>query len=166
MTDQPASPRFHALLECALEEYEKKAGVTLADTENSLAIRLQHCQSVDDITVLLQYKTQAFDDHQQHDRIYKAIKATVSILTPISALASAADGAGLVRHKVLNAYFGFLTIFTEITPTCESNTFYTRYPTERMCHPSFIRRYPFDVRSIRRPMGLSRVSTHSPKCSS
>ena len=132
MTDQPASARFQALLECALQEYEKKAGATLADTENLLAIRLQRCQSVDDITTLLQDKTQAFDDHQQHDRIYKTIRATVSILTPISALASAADGAGLVRHKVLNTYLAFLTTFTEITPTCESDTFYTRYPTKRM----------------------------------
>ena len=135
MTDQPASARFQALLERALQEYEKKAGATLADIENSLAIRLQRCHSVDDITTLLQDKTQAFDDFQQRDRIYKAIKATVSILTPISARASAADGASLVCHKVQKAYLAFLTrffFFTEITPTCESDKFYTRYPTERM----------------------------------
>ena len=134
MTDLPASARFQALLERALQEYEKKAGTTLADTENSLAIRLQRCHSVDDITTFLQDKTRAFDDFQQRDRIYKAIKATVSILTPISALVSAADGAGLVCHKVLNTGLVFLTIFAEITPTCKSDTFYTRYPTERMCH--------------------------------
>jgi hypothetical protein len=132
MTDQPASARFQVLLERALQEYEKKAGATLADTENSLAIRLQRCHSVDDITTLLQDKTQAFGDFQQQDRIYKAIKATVSILTPISALTSAADSAGLVRHKVLNTHLAFLTIFTGITPTCESDKFYTRYPTKRM----------------------------------
>ena len=85
------------LLESALRHYEKNAGITLADWEDSLAIRLQRCHSIDDITTLLQDKTQAFDDFRQRDRIFKSINATVSILTPISALASAADGAGLVR---------------------------------------------------------------------
>ena len=97
MTDRPGSTHFQALLESALQEYEKKTGVTLADSEDSLAPRLQCCHSIDDITTLLQDKTQAFDDFQQHDRILKSIKATVTILTPISALVSVADDVGLVR---------------------------------------------------------------------
>ena len=135
MTDQPASARFQALLESALQDYEKKAGITLADSEDSLAIRLQRCHTIDDITTLLQDKTQAFDDFRQRDRVFKSIKATVSILTPVSAVASAADGAGLVRQKVLKACLTFLTVFTGITPTYESDKFYPRYPTGRM--------YPF-----------------------
>jgi len=100
MTDQPAaSARFQALLESALQDYEKKAGITLADWEDSLAIQLQRCHSIDDVTTLLQDKTQAFNDLRQRDRIFKSIKATVSILTPISAVASVADDAGLVRQK-------------------------------------------------------------------
>ena len=42
MTPQPASTRFQTLLESALQEYEKTSGVILADSEDSLAIRLQH----------------------------------------------------------------------------------------------------------------------------
>jgi hypothetical protein len=91
MTDQPGSSRFQALLESALQVYEKKAGVTLADLGDSLVIQLQRCHSIDDITTLLQDKAQAFDDLQQRDRILKSIKTTVSILTPISAVASVAD---------------------------------------------------------------------------
>jgi len=98
MTDQPGSARLQALLESALQHYEKKPSVALADREDSLAIQLQRCHSIDDITTLLQEKTKAFDDFRQCDRIFKSIKATVSILTPVSALASAADGAGLVRQ--------------------------------------------------------------------
>jgi hypothetical protein len=131
MTDQPASARFQVLLECALQEYEKTAGVTLVDIENSLAIRLQRCHSVDDITTLLQDKTKAFDDFQQHDRILKSIKATVSVLSPVSAVAAIADDAGLVRQKVMKTCLAFLTIFEGITPTCESDTFYSRYPIGR-----------------------------------
>jgi len=134
MTDQPASARFQVLLESALQGYEKQAGIKLTDWEDSLAIRLQRCHSIDDITTLLQDKTQAFDDFRQRDRIFKSIKATVSILTPISALASAADDAGLVCQKVLKACLAFLTVFIGITPTYESDKFYTRYPTGRMYH--------------------------------
>ena len=134
MTDQPGSARFQALLESALQVYEKKGDIPLVDGEHSLAIRLQDCHSIDDIAALLQYKAQAFDNLQQRDRILKSIKATVSILTPISAVASVADGAGLVRQKVLKPCLAFLTVFTDITPTCEGHKFYSRYPTERRCH--------------------------------
>jgi len=134
MTDQPGPARFQALLDSALQEYEKKAGVTLADSEDSLAIRLQRCHSIDDINTLLQDKAQAFNDLRQRDRIFKSIKVTVSILTPISSVASVADDVGLVCQKVLKACLAFLTVFTEFTPTYESDTFYSRYPTGRMYH--------------------------------
>src|SRR5260221_371092 len=97
MTDQPGSARFQAFLERALQDYEKKAGVTLANSDDSRVIGLQHCHSIDGVTTLLQDKTQAFNDVRQRDRIFKSIRATVSILTPISAVTSVADDAGLVR---------------------------------------------------------------------
>ena len=134
MTDQPGSARLQTLFESALQDYEKLPGVALADREDSFSIQLQRCHSIDDITKLLQEKTKAFGDFQQHDRIYKAIKATVSIVTPISALASAADDAGLVRQEVLKACLAFLTVFTGITPIYESDKFYSRYPAGCMYH--------------------------------
>jgi hypothetical protein len=135
MTDLPGSPRFQALFERALQEYEKQGGVKLTDKEYSLAIQLQNCHSTDSIAALLQEKIQDLDDFQQRDGIINSIKLTVSILTPISALASAADGAGSVRQIILRAWLAFLTVFTEITPTRESDPFYSRYPTRRMYHP-------------------------------
>ena len=112
MTHQPASDRFQALLESALQEYEKQAGVILADRKDSLAIQeLQLCHSIDDITTLLQVKTQAFNDVQQRDRTLKSIRATVSILTPISSVTSVADDVGLVGRKVMEACLAFLTCF-------------------------------------------------------
>ena len=146
MTDQPGSARFQALLESALQEYEKKPGVVLADWKDSLAIQLQRCHSLDDITTLLRDKMQAFNDNRQRDRIFKSIKATVSILTPVSAIASIAGDAGLVWQKVL-ACPAFLTIFAELTPTWESDTFYSWHPTGRMYHSQvhIYCRYPSDV---------------------
>jgi type IV secretory pathway TrbF-like protein len=134
MTDQQGSSRFQVLLESALQAYEKKAGVTLANLGDSLVFQLQRCHSIDHITTLLQDKAQDIDDLRQRDRIFKSIKATVSILTPISAVASVANDATLVRQKVLNAYLAFLTVFTDITTTYESDKFYSRHPTERVCH--------------------------------
>ena len=111
MTHQPGSDRFQALLEAALQEYEKGAGVILADRKDSLAIQeLQHCHSINDISTLLQVKTQAFNDFQQRDRIFRSIRATVSILTPISAVESVADDISVVRRKVLKACVTFLTL--------------------------------------------------------
>ena len=98
MTDQPGSARLQSLLESAVQEYEKKAGVTLADREDSLAIRLERSRSIDDITTLLQEKAQDFNDPQQRGRIFKSIEVTVSILTPITTIASVADDIGLVRQ--------------------------------------------------------------------
>ena len=135
MSDHPGSARFQRLLESAVQAYEKKTGVTLADLEDSLAMRLQGCHSVEDIATLLQGQAQAIDDFQQRDRIFKTIKTTVSILSPISSVASVADSVGLVRRKVLMAFFTSLTVFTDIAPTCNGDTRYSRYPTERMCRP-------------------------------
>jgi hypothetical protein len=115
MTDQPGSARFQMLLKSALRAYAKRAGVTLVDWKDSLAFQLQSCHSVDDIIILLHDKTQGFDDLRQCDRIFKSIKATVSILTPTSAVASVANDVDLVSQKTLMDTLTFLIIFTDIT---------------------------------------------------
>ena len=109
MTDQPGSTRFQRLLESAVKAYEKKEGVTLADSEDSLAKGLQDCRSADEVAILLQGQAQAIDNFQQRDRIFKSIKIIVSILSPISSGASVADNVGLVRQNVRMAYFTSLT---------------------------------------------------------
>jgi hypothetical protein len=93
MADQSGSSRFEALWESALQAYENKTGVALA--QHPLALGLQTCHSIDDIATLLQSRAQAFDDFRQKDRIMTTIKTTVSILTPLSQ-ASLADVAGMV----------------------------------------------------------------------
>jgi len=140
MTDHPGSARFQALLESAVQAYEKNAGVTLANSEYLLAVRLQHCHSVDDIATLLQGQAQAINDFQQRDRTFKSIKMTVSILSPISSIA---DDVGLVRRKVFMACFTSLTVFTDDTPTCNGDTRYSWYLTEGTFLSPY--RYPSDV---------------------
>jgi hypothetical protein len=133
MTDQPGSARFQKLLESAVKAYEKKEGVTLADSEDPLAKGLQGCRSADEIATLLQGQAQAIDIFQQRDRIFKSIKIIVSILSPISSGASVADNVGLVCRKVRMACFTSLTVITDINPTNNGDKRYSRYPTERMC---------------------------------
>jgi len=131
MADQSGSARFQALFESALEDYEKKTGITLS--KHPLAVQLQSCHSEDDITDLLQGRAKAFDIFQEKDRMLKAIKVTVSILTPLSMAASLADAVGLVRQKAQVARSTSLTPFPDIIPTCESSTGCSRYPTRCMC---------------------------------
>ena len=134
MTDQPGLARFQVLLESAVRAYEKNAGAISADLEDSLAMRIQRCHSIDDIATLLQGQAQAIDDFQQRDRIFKSIKTTVSVLSPTYSVASIADNVALVRQRALRACFTSLTVFIDIAPTCNGDTRYSRHPTEGMCH--------------------------------
>ena len=109
MADQSGSPRFQALFESALQAYEKKTGVGLA--QHPFAVDLQSCLSIDDITTLLQRRAQAFSDFRQRDRMMRAIKNTVSILTQFSNAASPADAVGLVRQDPLMVCSTSLTFF-------------------------------------------------------
>ena len=96
MAHQPESAHFQALFEPALQAYEKKAGVSLA--QHPLAIKLQSCDTVDAISGLFHDQAQAFRRFQGSDKIMKSIMNTVSILSKISSAASLADGFGLVRQ--------------------------------------------------------------------
>ena len=108
MAHQPGSARFQALFEPALQAYEKKAGVSLA--QHPLAIKLQNCDSVEAITGLFQDQAQVFRDLQGSDKIMKSIKTTASILSKLSSAASLADAFGLVRQQELVACFTSLTV--------------------------------------------------------
>jgi hypothetical protein len=121
MADQPGSPRFQPLFESALQAYEKTTGVTLA--QHPLAQQLQSCHSAQDVITLLQGQVQAFDELRR-DKIIKSIKATVSILTPLSA--SLPDSFGLVRPEALMALFHFSDDF--FVDTCKGNSGLSRYP--------------------------------------
>src|SRR5579863_3872160 len=99
MADQSGSARFQALYESALRAHEATTGIILA--KHPLAVDLQSCHSTDDITTLLQRRVQAFSDFRQTDRMMKAIKNTVSILTRLSNAASLADAVGLVPQEPL-----------------------------------------------------------------
>jgi uncharacterized membrane protein YbaN (DUF454 family) len=111
MADQSGSARFQALFESALQAYEKKTGVPLA--QHPLAVKLQSCDSVEEITALLHGQAQTFSDFHANGGITRSIKITVSVLSLLSNATSFADAVGLVRRKVLMACFTLLSVFLQ-----------------------------------------------------
>jgi hypothetical protein len=127
MADKSGSTRSEALWESALQAYENKTGVALA--QHPLALDLQTCRSTDDIATLLQRRAQAFNDFRQRDRMIRTIKTTISILTPLSHAASFANVAGLVSQKTLMTCPKSLTFLLDIIPACQGNPSWSRYIT-------------------------------------
>ena len=115
MTDQPGPARFQALLGSALNTYEERECVMLADLGHPLAARLHTCHTVDDITAVLQSQVQAFGNSRQRDRILNSIRITVSTLSPSFTVAHVADDD--VSQKTLMDPLTSPTIFTDITST-------------------------------------------------
>ena len=103
MGDQSGSTRFQELFESALETYEKNTGISLP--KHPLSEQLQSCQSVEDITSLVQGQASAFSEFRGNDRIMKSIKSTVTILTMLSATATLGDTIGLVSQKGADSVF-------------------------------------------------------------
>jgi hypothetical protein len=116
------------------------------DSKHPLAVQLQFLHSEDDITNLLQDRAKALDTVREKDRMLKAIKTTVSVLTPLSGAVSFADAVGLVRQGKLLACSTSLTIFSAL-PTCESSRVWSRCPARCMCS-SLVqkRRYRCNIR--------------------
>jgi len=96
MANQSGPVPFQGLLEAALLRYEKKTGVTLS--KHPLALQLQSCNSVEDFNNLLQDKAK---DVRERERITRSMKTIVSVLTPLSSIASLPDAVGLVRWKAI-----------------------------------------------------------------
>ena len=105
MADQSGSTHFRELFDSALRAYEKETGVTLAN--HRLAMELQHCDTIEGITGLLQNQAK---DFRKCETITKSVETMVSILTPLSLAASLPDSVGFVRQRVLAASFTSLTI--------------------------------------------------------
>ena len=90
MADQSGSAPFQELsFEYALQAYQENTGITLA--QHPIAVALQTCHSIEDITTRLQDLALAVSDFRERPRIMKSIKATVTLLTPLSDSTSGTD---------------------------------------------------------------------------
>ena len=117
MAHQPEFARIQAHFEPTLQAYEKKA-VSLA--QHPLAIKIQNCDSVEAITVILYDQVWALRELKGSDKIMRSIKATVSTLFKLSSATSLADAFGLVHQQELVAYFASLTGFLQALPPAKA----------------------------------------------
>ena len=111
MADQPGSAHIQVAFDSALDVYEKKTGVKLA--QHRLAPELQNCDCVDSINTLLQGLAQ---DFRHSERVMNSINTIVSILTPLSLVAFVSDTVGLVRLTTLMVCLASLNIFSQKFP--------------------------------------------------
>jgi hypothetical protein len=109
MSDQSGSDpsRLQALLEAALQDYERQTGIVLA--KHSLAEKLQNCHSVESLTAVFKEQTQDFSEFRRRDKVLKPLKTTLSVLDKLSAKA---DAIGMVCDA--RGIIGCLTILTSI----------------------------------------------------
>jgi hypothetical protein len=95
MSDLLRSAPFQVLFEVSLQEYEEQTGITLA--KHPLAEQLQHCDTVESVTAILQEQVRACSEFRDNVRIMKSLNCVVSNLCTLSA----GVNLGLVRPRVL-----------------------------------------------------------------
>ena len=99
MSQSSSSSSFQPLFNAALQDYAKKTGTKLDD--HPLAKQLEHCDSVDSISSVLQEHAQRFHEFRGEDgKIMTSLKSTVHILYTLSTSAVLVEGIGIVCSKV------------------------------------------------------------------
>ena len=95
MADQPESSHLQVLFEVALQDYQKKTNVVLA--EHPLAKKLENCASVESVTAVIREQTQAFSKFWENDKVLKSLKSVLSVLHTLSATANFDESISKVR---------------------------------------------------------------------
>ena len=90
------SSSFQDLFNAALQEYENQTGCKLM--EHPLAKRLETCDSVESITVILQEQAQIFRNFRGDDgKLMKSVKSSVDVIYTLSVSTVLGEGIGLVH---------------------------------------------------------------------
>ena len=82
MSDQSGSSHLRVLLDAALEDYKQQTGIELA--KHPLAERLQDCNSIESVTVVLREHAQNFKEFREKDRLLKPLKKVLTVLHMLS----------------------------------------------------------------------------------
>jgi hypothetical protein len=87
MAEQPELARFRELFDTALRDYDTQT--SSKGSKHPLNVQLRGVRSEVDIKNLLQDRVKAFDTMREKNRMLKAIEIAVSILPPLTRVASA-----------------------------------------------------------------------------
>ena len=95
----PPSASFLLLYNSALQDYTTQTGTNLIN--HPFAKQLDKCESVDDISSLLQENVQRFHEFRgENGKISKSLKCAVHVLHTLSTSTVLGEGVGLVRPKI------------------------------------------------------------------
>src|SRR5579863_3502338 len=119
MDHQSQSSRFRALFDSALQDYQRQTSTTLSS--HPLAEKLQHCNSVESVTAVLQEQARAFSDFRGGDgRIMKSLKTVVSVLYTLSENSGLGEAIGLVRQKASSRCPKLLILYSQPFPPAKA----------------------------------------------
>lgn len=130
MTDRSGSSHFRALFESALQNYEQKTNITLA--EHPITEELKNCHTVESITAILRGQARTPSEFRGNDRMMKSIKSIVSVLFRLSTTATLCDAMGLVRYTAPTGESHISDSDPTGMFTCESNPGWSRCPPRCM----------------------------------
>lgn len=85
--------RFQVLFDAAFRNYEKQTGKKLVN--HPLAQRLQSCDSVESVTVILREQTEASGEIRGKDKVLKPLKNVISVLHKLSSASAVIFGQHL-----------------------------------------------------------------------
>ncbi len=92
MSDGPS--RFQVLFEAAFRDYEKQAGIKLAN--HPLAEKLQDRDSVESVTAVLREQMESFSGIRGKDKVLKPLKNVLSVLHKLCSAVNFGQDLGLV----------------------------------------------------------------------
>jgi hypothetical protein len=95
MSDQSGSSHLRVLFEAALEDYKQQTGIKLA--EHPLAERLQGCNSVESVTLILREQAQDFKGFREKDKVLESLKTVLTVLHRLPSVADFTQDVRLVR---------------------------------------------------------------------
>ncbi len=98
MSQHSSTFPFQVLFNTALQDYESQTGTRLID--HPLAKKLESCNSVDSINVILQEQARIFHEFRGDDgKLMKSLKCSVGVLYTLSVSTLFGEGIGLVCTK-------------------------------------------------------------------
>jgi len=119
MSQLSSSSSFQALFGAALQDYEKRTGISLVN--HPLAKQLEECDSLDSIIAIIREQAKDFREFRgDNGKLMKSVKRSVDVLYILSISTVLGEGVGVVRPKHSSAIL-VLDSYSSAIPACESH---------------------------------------------
>jgi hypothetical protein len=130
MSQLSSSSSFQALFGAALQDYEKRTGISLVN--HPFAKQLEECDSLDSITAILREQAKGFREFRgDNGKLMKSVKCSVDVLYILSISTVLGEGVGVVRPKQ-SLSFLVRDRYSPAIPARESHIRWHCHPTSCM----------------------------------